>query len=681
MDYVFIAGNHLHSRFQTANYQQSHRHKHHFIIAETGFGTGLNFLLTVKLWLESPISEHKQLHFISVEQYPITPKELIKAHALWPELADLSSILRQHYPETLRGMHYRDIDFNTVSTTKNKNLKPPIKLTLLFNEAQLGFSECFHTRHPLETALPSEGVDAWFLDGFAPSKNPDMWKDSLFALIARLSFRSHDTNYTTMATFTAAGFVKRGLKQVGFDIKKRKGFGRKRDMLIGNFLGIPQQYRHLQTTTRKLGLNDFWPIYRPHKTLSNTNTVAIIGAGISGMSTAFSLAKAGFKVSVYDSGKDAMQEASGNPQAVLFPKLSPHKTALSEFNLLSLNYAVAHYSQINRQQPIFTQCGLLQCEANESAEQLKALARCFPQAMQYLTASEASTLSNTRLDSPAVFYPELGFVNTQPLKAFLLKQHGIQFYPQHTVSALQKKGEKWALDFKEHLSTQADFVVICNAFAAKYLLPSHNMPLNNIRGQITQFTHNINDQLTADIPSISTTICHKGYINPPATIGNNRQYSFGATFDLANTSTTQDKRSDEYNIQQLTKYLPDFTALEKEHTNTALSWQARVNFRCTTNDYMPVVGPVINESIASPAFDIYAKNAQAHIPERLNCHEGLFINTAYGSRGFTTAPICAAVITAYLTASIQPLPKALIKAIHPGRFYIKQRKQPQPKQK
>ena len=710
VDYVFLQANQLQQRFLKNHYQQSHRHKHHFIIAETGFGTGLNFLLTLKLWLESPISQDKQLHFVSVEQFPLSLDALKIAHALWPELSPLANILQQHYPDTLLGLHYRECDFSQIYPNSL-----PVKLSLLFNEAQTGFAELFHTTHNLDCCLASQSVDAWFLDGFSPSKNPEMWQDGLFALMARLSHKN-----TSLATFTAAGFVKRGLKQAGFRIKKHKGFGRKRDMLIGQFVGLPSLQEHIVASTKKQTFGDFWPIYRPqldpltsttqdnsdcttkrdHKSL--VQTVSIIGAGVAGLTTAYQLAQAGFIVDVFESNDDSMQEASGNPQAVLFPKLSVHKTALSEFNLLSLNYAVDFYQRLNKQHidnadlnsitntALFEACGLIQCVGNESQQQLQELAQCFPQFIDYLNAKQASQLANTKIQSEAIHYPKLGFVNTQTLKQHFLNHSNIHLHTGTKIEKLQKITQEdtnhWRLEDSNKQQYTANYVVVCNANAAQTLLPQHSFSLKNIRGQITQITRTEQTDVKSNLqtlPSLKKTVCHKAYINPAIKKHNETHIkttlSFGASFDLHNNNPEPEAQSDQYNIKQLHQHLPDFKILQKndkpELNDTSEHWHARVNFRCTSNDYLPIVGPVINETAQSNAFNNYRKNSHAHIPSEKICHQGLFVNIAYGSRGFTTAPISAATIISYLTQGLNPLPCSLIKAVHPGRFYIKNIKQ------
>lgn len=199
--YVFIAHNQLEARFSTLS-------STHFTIAETGFGTGLNFLCASQLWL-SNAPENTRLHFISAEKHPLSLQDMQQAHALWPSLALESSALLSRYGLLSAGFHR----FNLFNNR--------IVLTLLIGDVNV--------------LLPSlhAQVDAWFLDGFSPAKNPDMWQDSLFAQMARLSHQ-----HTTFATFTSAGFVRRSLEAAGFAVLKDVGYGCKREMLYGEYQGL-----------------------------------------------------------------------------------------------------------------------------------------------------------------------------------------------------------------------------------------------------------------------------------------------------------------------------------------------------------------------------------------------------------------------------------------------------------
>jgi tRNA U34 5-methylaminomethyl-2-thiouridine-forming methyltransferase MnmC len=209
-EHVFLQGNDLSSRWQQLNFGT-------FTIAETGFGTGLNFLCAAKLWLESA---HKDavLRFISVEKFPLTLADITVALQLWPELSPLSTPLLAQYTALINS--------ENISLYDNR-----IQLSLLIGEA----TEQLTKRH--------NTIDAWFLDGFSPAKNPDMWQPALFEQMARLSHPN-----TTFATFTSAGIVRRGLMSAGFKVNKRAGFGKKREMIAGYFVGSQNALGNLHAT-------------------------------------------------------------------------------------------------------------------------------------------------------------------------------------------------------------------------------------------------------------------------------------------------------------------------------------------------------------------------------------------------------------------------------------------------
>lgn len=198
-EYVFIQGNALVSRWQLLSGSN-------FTILETGFGTGLNFLCACKAWLEHAPA-NTVLHFTSVEKYPLSCTDMHKALQHWPALQPIADALLMQY-ETL---------LNTGTATLFNHR---IRLQVLFGDATACLSK-------LDTK-----ADAWFLDGFAPAKNPEMWQQALFEQMARLSH-----SQTTFATFTSAGIVRRGLATAGFKVNKQPGFGKKREMVNGYFTG------------------------------------------------------------------------------------------------------------------------------------------------------------------------------------------------------------------------------------------------------------------------------------------------------------------------------------------------------------------------------------------------------------------------------------------------------------
>lgn len=196
-DYVFLQGNQLQQRWQQLL-------NNYFTIIETGFGTGLNFLCAVQHWLQVAPKD-ADLHFISTEKYPLTLQEIAAALQAWPELNQVSQLfLAQYEASTKQSIQLFD---------------HRVRLTLLIGDA----TDCLSNTTSL--------ADAWFLDGFSPAKNPEMWQPALFAQMARLS-----KSNTTFSTFTSAGLVKRGLQSAGFKVDKQTGFGKKREMLTGRLV-------------------------------------------------------------------------------------------------------------------------------------------------------------------------------------------------------------------------------------------------------------------------------------------------------------------------------------------------------------------------------------------------------------------------------------------------------------
>lgn len=196
--HVFLDGNNL---------PEAWHDQERFVIFETGFGTGLNFISVWKLF-ENSAKNGQKLDFISVEKYPLKPDFILKSLSHWSDFSEgrLETLTRLH-PLLAPGYHRAQISED-------------ITLTLIFDD--------------IAEALPTvKGpIDCWFLDGFRPATNPEMWSAQLYKEMARLS-----SDHASFATFTAAGDVRRGIQEVGFDVQKIPGFGKKREMLVGTYKG------------------------------------------------------------------------------------------------------------------------------------------------------------------------------------------------------------------------------------------------------------------------------------------------------------------------------------------------------------------------------------------------------------------------------------------------------------
>ncbi|WP_412564605.1 tRNA (5-methylaminomethyl-2-thiouridine)(34)-methyltransferase MnmD [Thalassobius sp. MITS945101] len=188
--HVFLAGNDLPARFCDR-----------FHVAELGFGTGLNLLAALKLWRQSGVTG--KLHFTTFEAFPMSPAEMIRAQETFPEIAEVAADLAPHWSEDLHQITLPDLAF-----------------VMIRGDAR-------------ETLPAWQGkADAWFLDGFSPAKNPELWAPELMAEVGR-----HTSATGTAATYTAAGFVRRGLSDAGFAVERISGYGRKRHMTVARMGG------------------------------------------------------------------------------------------------------------------------------------------------------------------------------------------------------------------------------------------------------------------------------------------------------------------------------------------------------------------------------------------------------------------------------------------------------------
>ena len=631
-EYVFLQHNHLAQRWQKLDTSANK----HFTIAETGFGTGLNFLAAWRLW-QQLAHTNCQLHFISVEKHPLTQNDLHKALQSWPQLQAFSKQLIEQYPPLIPGQH--TLSFGNVS------------LHLLLGDANSGFEQCLNTHHPKFASDYGPKVDAWFLDGFAPSKNPSMWSDDLFSLISKLSGPG-----TTASTFTAAGIVKRGLESAGFTPQKVKGFGRKREMLTAKFK------EHPSPTTQKKRHKAPWALYPNPEPIKQ---VAVIGGGIAGCTTAFALAQKGLKVTLLERHSQLAQEASGNAQGMLFTKLSTQTGTLSRFGLSSYFFASRYYQNLKKQNILNDNsvdfCGLLQlCQTEKQQLWLQELATLFnghENWLNFVDAQQASHISHTNIKHPGYFLKSSGWVSPTALCHKLCQHPNIEVITEQQAIQLNLQANNhWQIsNDKNQCIITCDAIVIANSHDAKHFAQTSQLPLKIIRGQITELSQEYFEQLPKAV------ICHEGYITPAI----DGKVRFGATFDIGNPDKTTIQEDHHRNLTSLKQAIPEII---KQQPN---SFEGRANLRCTTPDYLPMVGQVGIRDDLITQFLPLNKDANRVIDEPGSYYPGLYINVAHGSKGLTSAPLCGELIASLITQQAAPLPRQLIEALNPARFIIR----------
>lgn len=633
--HVFLQHNQLNERWQQLNAGE------HFTIAETGFGSGLNFLAAWQLWLTAAPAD-AQLHFVSVEKFPLTKSDLQRALALWPELGEFTAQLIDAYPVFV-GTGFHRLSF----------MDDRIKLTLIINDAAVGFTQLLATTHPTFANYCAK-IDAWFLDGFAPSKNPQMWSNELFTAIRQLSHTG-----TTAATFSAAAIVKQGLKLAGFSIQKVPGFGRKREMVKARMEQAP-----VVDNQDSLQPRSYSPYPVPWTIDASASVPAekhalIIGGGLAGCTSARALAKRGWTITLVERHAELAQEASGNPQGVLYAKLSPKNEAQAEFNLHALQFAQQFYR--SRWNAIGEQCGVLQlahCASEQQLhEQLREKFCAADELVEFVDAAQATTIAGVRLNQSALYFPKAGWVNPRKLCESLTDHPAIRVITDCAALSLERIVGDWQINNNPELC--APVVIIANATDAKSFAITQHLPIKSIRGQITYLP------ATAASNPLKTLVCSEGYIGPAV----DNQHCTGATFNLKDETRelrTEDHRTNLENLRApLAELFNEWKTVDVENL------RGRVAFRCTLPDYLPLVGAVPNEYTMLEDFAPLRKNARAAIHKTGAYHRGLFINIGHGSRGLAYTPLCAELLAAHINQEVLPLPRELANALNPARFLIR----------
>lgn len=636
--YVFLNNNGLPERWRTM--RQSH-----FVIAETGFGTGLNFLATWQSWLENaPLSA--SLHFISVEKYPLRPDDLRRALSLWPELQELIAQLTAVYPPVdARGFHR--MDFGRV------------KLTLIFDDAEAGLGQLLPLDSANSSAVRSRAnwspyfvrgglVDAWFLDGFAPAKNPQMWTDKLFHTMALLSHSN-----TTFATFTAAGIVRRGLQEAGFNWRKTAGYGRKREMLCGTF-----EPRGPASPTGITGRTTLSWHLTASKATEPCQSVAVIGAGLAGSTTANALAQTGIPVTVFERGSIACG-ASGNPQGIVYSRLSHRQDVLPHFNLISFAYALRFYRQTGLFSQAGNACGVLQLLGDDAVQRAGDIIRSYSHSKEFVTLLEAETASSTagiRLQQAALYFPQSGWLAPKDVCRQQLSHESITLREQCEVTSLESSPHGWHLHSHDTAFGPFSAVVICSANQARQFAQCESLPTKGIRGQVSSARANNASR------HLRSAICADGYIAPQV----DGKHCLGATFDL--TSQVPEIRWHDHaeNLRAAAALANAFSELTVDSLESG-----RAGVRCTTPDYLPIVGPMVDTQLTKQRFAPLQTNAHRTIDADGAFLPNLYVNLGHGSRGLTYTPLCAQVIASLLTGTPMPLPRDLLKHLHPARFVIR----------
>ena len=651
--YVFLQSNRVAERWHKLADDKSTG----FTIVETGFGTGLNFLATCRAWQQSNLQQ-AWLHFVSIEKYPLTPDDLKLALAQWPELADLTNLLLGTYPPLVPGFHR--LEFPGLR----------VRLTLVFDD--------------VHEAMPQLNLqaDAWYLDGFAPSKNPDMWQDSLYQQMARLSRAG-----ATFATFTAAGVVRRGLQAAGFSVEKAPGFGHKRDMLVGCLpeplpeaaqLPVSETPWYIRSKPAPSSATDSLP--------TAVKTALVIGAGLAGCNTARALAERGIRVTVADRHPAIAADASGNPAGITFTKLSPFDTPQNRFYQKAYLYAISRLEQQLPQSDLvpgrdYGLNGVLRFAFSEKEQQEQdKLVQSGLWPASFATALDApacSALLGFPSDLGGFYLRKGGWLTPADWCRLCLDHPDINLFTNTRITGMQWQQDHWEAT-TEADNLQADAVVVANSFGAGELEQFRHLPLRSVRGQITYVPATENSR-----HMLQQALNYDGYITP----AKQGFHCVGATFQPNCSDPEFYPQDHQKNLESFRKAVPWLFAeifqhanasaepfVSEEPANSAKPWplhQGRVAFRCQSPDYLPLIGPAPDPA----AFlEDYGDLRRGMVKKPYPTGRYLprcYLNLAHGSRGITSSLLGAEIIASDLCGEPAPIDREVLHAIHPARFLIR----------
>jgi tRNA 5-methylaminomethyl-2-thiouridine biosynthesis bifunctional protein len=602
--HVFLAGNGLPQRWAG---------RHRFVILETGFGLGNNFLATWAAWRDDA-ARCEHLWFLSIDKHPPSRADLRHAHVHAPEPA-LARALCDAWPSASPDLHVRHF------------ADARVHLLLAFGDVTAWLPQWMAQ------------VDAFYLDGFAPAKNPAMWEPRVLARLARLAAEG-----ATVATWSSARIVRDALSGAGFEVERQAGFDAKRDMLVARHA---PRYRAAPPPGRRFG--------------GRGASVAIVGAGLAGASVAQALAQQGVASTVFDGAADVAQGGSGQIAGLLHSVVHADDTPHTRwFRAAALHAAATIAPWIHGGRVAGQLAGLLRLEhALDAAAMRRVLQQGgVPSDIAIaLTRAAACERAGCDVSAPAWWFPQGGWVEPRALVRAWLDHAAIGVRTSTCVQGLQRLDNgRWRLrDSSGQDLDTFDHVVLANADGAARLAASAgapsdvlSWPLSRSRGQVTLLNAQTSTAWRPQVP-----IAGAGYTIALPDGG----LLCGATSDLDDDETEVRARDHERNLASLQ------TLSGKPWPINLASLGGRVGWRVHTRDRLPLIGGVPDSSAANTA-----PTRRRDQPRFIARQPGLWIFAALGSRGLTHAVLGGEIVASMITGAPLPLGSPLLDAVDAARF-------------
>ncbi len=588
-------------------------------ILETGFGLGLNFLLTWQAWKTDP-QRPRLLHFVSTEAFPASADDVLRGALSHPELLPFAGQLRQQLWGLLPGFH-----------------------RLVFEDGQLLLTLCIGDARAMLREQSFE-ADSVYLDGFSPQRNPDIWDVPTLKAVARCCRRG-----TRVATWTVARSVRDALAQCGFVVHKAPGAAPKRDRLRG----------------------EYNPAWTPKKAAPPAQRRAaarcvVIGAGLAGAAVAASLARRGGRVTVLDAAAAPATGASGLPAGVLAPHVSPDDSPLSRLSRSGVRATLQQAHALLQAGSDWAPSGVLE----HCVDHLRTLPASWQgddaeAAQDWSCPATPAQLAGCGLadSAPALWHVRAGWIKPAPLVKAWLATPGIEWRGDAVVDRLLRRGDDWqVLDALGQELACAELVVLAAGYASQALAANAEnaasscsvtpLALQAIRGQVSWAWHRRPAEdasaSLADWPALPAfPVNGHGSLIAALPMDDGQQAGWawitGASFERGNARAEIHPEDDRHNLQRLHTLLPALAPrltgpLGRAQVHAPVNAWAGV--RCATPSRLPAVG-------------------------ELRGQPGLWLSCGMGSRGLSFAALCAELLAARLHGEPLPLELRLAQALLP----------------
>lgn len=603
-----------------------------FTILELGFGLGVNFLSTLRAWREARArggtgARGARLHFVSVEAHPLAADDMRRGLAALgsrgADAVDMAKLLAA-WPPPLPGLHR--IEFDAAGAT----------LTLAFGDA-------LRTVPSLQLA-----ADAIYLDGFAPSRNPQMWAPPLMKTLARLARPG-----ARLATYSSAPQVRQALHDAGFEIELLPGHGGKRRRLAARY--APRW--------RSFGAPAAAPAWAAREAI-------VVGAGLAGAATAAGLARRGWRVTVLERGERAGGGGSSQPLLAEHPHLSPDDNLLarlSRFALLRRQAGRAHGAP----PPL----GRIELDADAAQTRVRQqmLARLgFPVSfVRAVARDEASDLAGRSLPRGGLWFPDADVVDPAAAIAAWLGTEGstatdagdaadaicaadttgapdrIELRCRVEAARLQRHGHGWrVLGADGSALAEAPLVVLANAGDAVRLGGLDSVRLQRLCGQSTRVPQRRAGPLR----------CVLGGDAYAVPLG--ADLLIGASFD-ERPDAAPSPAADLDNLRRFAAAVGGDAGQWLPEARTAAFGE-----RFAAIDRLPLIGQLPDEAAARAEAAALLRNDRLTLPRA----GGLYAACAFGSRGLLWATLAGELLPALIEGEPLPLERELLRAIDPARF-------------